>query len=52
MRAHQTDFSRGNVYRNILEVAIPLTLAQLLNLLPKFLISFYSTVLVVLILQI
>lgn len=33
MRAHQTDFSRGNVYRNILEVAIPLTLAQLLNLL-------------------
>ena len=33
MKAHQTDFSHGNVYRNILEVAVPLTLAQLLNLL-------------------
>ena len=33
MKAHQTDFSKGNVYRNILEVAIPMTLAQLLNLL-------------------
>ncbi len=33
MNIHQTDFSRGNVYRNILEVAVPMTLAQLLNLL-------------------
>jgi len=33
LKAHQTDFSKGNVYRNILEVAIPMTLAQLLNLL-------------------
>ena len=33
MKVHQTDFSKGNVYRNILEVAIPMTLAQLLNLL-------------------
>ncbi len=33
MRVHQTDFSKGNVYRNILEVSIPMTLAQLLNLL-------------------
>jgi len=33
MNVHQTDFSRGNVYRNILEVAVPMTLAQLLNLL-------------------
>lgn len=30
---HQTDFSNGSVYRNILEVAVPMTLAQLLNLL-------------------
>nr|WP_317365019.1 MATE family efflux transporter [uncultured Blautia sp.] len=33
MNVHQTDFSKGNVYRNILEVAVPMTLAQLLNLL-------------------
>ena len=33
LKVHQTDFSKGNVYRNILEVAIPMTLAQLLNLL-------------------
>ncbi len=32
LKPHQTDFSKGNVYRNILEVAIPMTLAQLLNL--------------------
>lgn len=32
-RVHQTDFSRGSVYRNILEVAVPMTFAQLLNLL-------------------
>lgn len=33
MIAHQTDFSRGSVYRNIMEVAAPMILAQLLNLL-------------------
>ena len=33
MKTHQTDFSKGNVYRNILELSIPMTLAQLLNLL-------------------
>ncbi len=33
MKAHQTDFSQGSVYRNIIEVALPMTLAQLLNLL-------------------
>ena len=33
MKVHQTDFSKGNVYRNILEVSILMTLAQLLNLL-------------------
>lgn len=33
MKVHQTDFSKGNVYRNIMEVAVPMTLAQLLNLL-------------------
>ncbi len=33
VRTHQTDFSKGNVYRNILELSIPMTLAQLLNLL-------------------
>ncbi len=33
MRIHQTDFSKGSVYRNILEVAVPMTIAQLLNLL-------------------
>lgn len=33
MQIHQTDFSTGSVYRNILEVAVPMTIAQLLNLL-------------------
>lgn len=33
MNAHQTDFSTGSVYRNIIEVAVPMILAQLLNLL-------------------
>ena len=33
MNVHQTDFSKGNVYRNILEVAVPMTFAQILNLL-------------------
>lgn len=33
MKVHQTDFAHGSVYRNILEVALPMTLAQLLNLL-------------------
>lgn len=33
MKIHQTDFSKGNVYKNVLEVAVPMTLAQLLNLL-------------------
>lgn len=33
MKVHQTDFSKGNVYRNIIEVSLPMTLAQLLNLL-------------------
>lgn len=33
MRTHQTDFSSGSVYKNILEVAVPMTIAQLLNLL-------------------
>ena len=33
MSAHQTDFSTGSVRRNILSVAVPMTAAQLLNLL-------------------
>lgn len=33
MKAHQTDFSNGNVYKNILELAVPMTMAQLINLL-------------------
>lgn len=33
MKSHQTDFSKGNVYRNICEVAVPMIFAQLLNLL-------------------
>ena len=33
MSAHQTDFSAGSVSRNILEVALPLTIAQILHLL-------------------
>lgn len=33
MNAHQTDFSKGSVYKNIMEVALPMTFAQLLNLL-------------------
>ncbi len=33
MKVKKTDFSTGNVYRNILELAIPMTAAQLINLL-------------------
>ena len=33
MQTHQTDFSNGNVYRNIMEVAVPMIIAQILNLL-------------------
>lgn len=33
MQVHQTDFSSGSVKRNILEVAVPMIAAQLLNLL-------------------
>jgi putative MATE family efflux protein len=33
MRAHQTDFSKGSVSRNILDVALPMIVAQILNLL-------------------
>ena len=33
MQTHQTDFSTGNVYRNIMEVAVPMIIAQILNLL-------------------
>lgn len=33
VQVHQTDFSKGSVYRNILEVAVPMTVAQCLNLL-------------------
>lgn len=33
MKVHKTDFSKGSVYKNILEVAVPMTIAQLLNLL-------------------
>ncbi|MDR0652761.1 MAG: hypothetical protein LBG12_05585 [Synergistaceae bacterium] len=33
MNAHQTDFSKGSVSRNILEVALPMTVAQVLHLL-------------------
>ena len=33
MQIHQTDFSTGNVYRNIMEVAVPMIIAQILNLL-------------------
>ncbi len=33
MQVHQTDFSTGSVQRNIVEVAIPMIAAQLLNLL-------------------
>jgi putative MATE family efflux protein len=33
MRPHQTDFSTGSVSRNILDVALPMIVAQLLNLL-------------------
>lgn len=32
MRMHQTDFSTGSVQRNIMEVAVPMIAAQLLNL--------------------
>lgn len=33
MKLRKTDFSSGSVYRNILEVALPMTFAQILNLL-------------------
>ncbi len=33
MQVHQTDFSTGSVRKNILDVALPMTAAQLLNLL-------------------
>ena len=33
MKTHRTDFSTGSVYKNICEVAVPMMLAQLLNLL-------------------
>ena len=33
MQTHQTDFSTGNVYHNIMEVAVPMIIAQILNLL-------------------
>lgn len=33
MKTHQTDFSSGSVSRNIMEVAVPMIFAQLLNLL-------------------
>lgn len=33
MRAYQTDFSRGSVYRNIMQVMLPMMVAQILNLL-------------------
>jgi len=33
MKAHQTDFSTGSVSRSIVDVAIPMTAAQILNLL-------------------
>ena len=33
MKARQTDFSGGSVYRNILQVVLPMMAAQLLNLL-------------------
>lgn len=32
-KTHQTDFSKGTVIRNIISVAIPITAAQILNLL-------------------
>ena len=33
VKAHQTDFSKGSVYGNILQVVLPMMAAQLLNLL-------------------
>ena len=33
MKAKKTDFSKGSVYRNILEVAVPMTAAQIVSLL-------------------
>ncbi len=32
-KMHETDFSHGSVVRNILEMSVPLMLAQLINLL-------------------
>ena len=39
VQVHQTDFSTGSVQRNIIEVAIPMIAAQLLNLLYNGFIS-------------
>lgn len=33
MNAHPTDFTKGSVRRNILELAVPMTMAQVINLL-------------------
>jgi len=33
MNPHQTDFTKGSVRRNILDLAVPMTMAQLINLL-------------------
>ena len=33
MKAKKTDFSKGSVYRNIMEVAVPMTAAQIVSLL-------------------
>ena len=41
MQVRQTDFSKGSVRRNILEVALPMTAAQLLNLLYNIVDSIY-----------
>ena len=42
MQIHQTDFSTGNVYRNIMEVAVPMIIAQILNLLYNIVDRFIS----------
>lgn len=33
MAIHQTDFSKGSIYKSILELAVPMTMAQIINLL-------------------
>ena len=33
MKAHQTNFSQGSVQKNIMQVMLPMMVAQLLNLL-------------------